>query len=85
MRPRKLLHRIRAGNHDNVRFNDLQALMTACGYELGRVSGSHHIYVHRTLPSRLSLQEVRGQAKSYQVRQLLYELDRYDLTVEEDR
>lgn len=85
MRPRKLLHRIRAGNYDNVRFSDLQALLIACGYELDRVSGSHHIYVHRTLPSRMSLQEVRGQAKPYQVRQLLYDVERYDLTVKEDR
>ena len=85
MRPRKLLHRMRAGNHDNVRFGDLQALMAACGYELDRVSGSHHIYVHKNLPSRLSFQEVRGQAKAYQVRQSLDELDGYDLTVEDDR
>ena len=85
MRPRKLLHRLRTGNHENVRFRDLQGLMAACGYELDRVSGSHHIYVHPRLGSRVNLQQVRGEAQPYQVRQLLDELDRYDLRVEEDR
>ena len=85
MRPRKLLRRLYEGNHANVRFRDLQALLAACGFELDRVAGSHHIYVHASVRVRLNVQEVRGQAKPYQLRQVLELLDRYDLRVEEDR
>jgi predicted RNA binding protein YcfA (HicA-like mRNA interferase family) len=46
MRPRKLLQRLRAGDLGNVRFRDLQRLLNVCGFELDRVAGSHHIYVH---------------------------------------
>ena len=66
----------------NVRFQDLHGLLVASGLELDRISGSHHIYVHAAVRGRLSLQEVGGQAKPYQVLEVL---DRYDLGVKEDR
>ena len=55
----------------NLRFAELCFLAEAFGYRLDRVSGSHHIYRHR-LGLSLNLQPDRnGQAKFYQVRQLL--------------
>lgn len=66
-----------------MRFRDLQRLVEACGFELDRVSGGHHIYVHVRAGVILNLQEVRGQAKPYQVRQLLRLFERYDLVPEE--
>lgn len=83
MQPRKLLSRLRTGNVANVKFGDLQTLVEACGFELDRVTGSHHIYRHPDIPVRLNLQNVRGQAKPYQVRQILRTLERYDLVPED--
>jgi predicted RNA binding protein YcfA (HicA-like mRNA interferase family) len=83
MRPRKLLQRIAAGGHANVRFADLQRLAEACGFELQRVAGSHHIYVHAEIDAVLNLQDARGQAKPYQVRQFLRIVERYDLRPED--
>lgn len=83
MRPAKLLDRLRAGHHANIKFSDVQRLVGTCGFELDRVVGSHHIYVHGEENVNLNLQEVGGQAKPYQVRQLLRLLDRYDLIPEE--
>ncbi len=79
MRPWKLLRRIAGGNYANVRFVDLTRLVEACGFELVRVSGSHHIFAHADIPSLINLQEVGGTAKPYQVRQVLRVLERYDL------
>lgn len=79
MRPAKLLRRIAAGDHANVRFADLTRLVEACGFELARVSGSHRIFAHPKIPSLLNLQEVAGMAKPYQVRQVHRLLERYDL------
>jgi predicted RNA binding protein YcfA (HicA-like mRNA interferase family) len=83
MRPRKLLARLRAGDHGNVRFRDLQRLLDVCGFELDRVTGSHHIYVHPKCAITLNLQDVKGDAKPYQIRQFIRLAERYDLLPED--
>ena len=44
----------------------------------------HHIYVHADVPELVSLQNVNGQAKPYQVKQLLRLIERYNLQMEEE-
>ena len=53
-----------------VPFRDLQHLLGRLGFELDRVSGSHHIYVHPNVPRPLNVQPIGKDAKPYQVRQL---------------
>lgn len=62
----------------------MRALVEAHGFDLVRVAGSHHLYAHREHPVMLNLQEVRGQAKPYQVRQFLELRQRYALGIDED-
>ncbi len=69
----------------NVRFADLCRLVEALGFELRRVSGSHHVFTHPQIPELINLQDVRGQAKPYQIRQLMRLVERYDLTLEADQ
>ena len=66
----------------NVAFADLRSLVEDLGFELRRVSGSHHIFAHPDIPELLNLQDAQGQAKPYQVRQLLRLIERYDLKLE---
>jgi predicted RNA binding protein YcfA (HicA-like mRNA interferase family) len=68
----------------NVRFADFQDLVEGLGFELRRTSGSHHIYAHRDLPELVNLQNVGGQAKPYQVRQVLRLVERYGLQLKDD-
>jgi hypothetical protein len=84
MDPRRLLARLARGDVANVSFPDLRRLVEMFGFELRRTSGSHHIFVHPEVPELLNLQEVRGQAKPYQVRQFLRLVERYALRLEED-
>ena len=63
----------------------MRRLVEAFGFELSRTSGSHHIFSHPEAPELLNLQEVRGQAKPYQIRQFLRLVERYALTMEERR
>lgn len=81
MGPRKLLQRLRDGHFTNVRFRDMRRLVEALGFELQRVSGSHHVFAHPDLQGFLNLQEVEGEAKPYQIRQLLRLVDRYSLNL----
>jgi predicted RNA binding protein YcfA (HicA-like mRNA interferase family) len=80
--PRDLLQRLARGELRNVRFADAQRLVEALGFELDRVRGSHHIYRHPALQQRINLQPLRGQAKPYQMRQLLELVERYDLKLD---
>ena len=79
MNRRRLLRRLSQGALRNVRFEDVAGLAEGFGFKLSRVKGSHHIFTHPAIPGLLNLQEVGGQAKPYQIRQLLRLVERYNL------
>jgi hypothetical protein len=80
--PKLLAKAIRS--NQNLRFAELTALAEAFGFELDRIVGSHHIYRHGQIREILNLQDVRGKAKAYQVRQLLDLVEEYNLTLGDD-
>lgn len=80
---RQLLRRLLSGSR-NVSFDDLVNLAQGFGLRLARGSGSHHIFRHPEAPARLNLQERHGEAKPYQVSQLLKLVERYGLELEDD-
>ncbi len=80
VRPEKLFERLAAGSFRNVSFSDLCRLTEALGFRLDRARGSHHIYIHRELSIRLNLQDRHGEAKPYQIRQLLAFVEEFNLT-----
>lgn len=83
MSPRKLFGRLVRGSVRNVAFEDMRRLIEAFGFELKRVSGSHHIFAHPKISELVNLQNVDGQAKPYQIRQFLKLVERYALSLEE--
>ena len=83
MNRKKFLRKL-VESQTNVRFADVVWLAEGLGFHLSRVSGGHHIYAHRSLPAQLNLQNVNGQAKPYQIKQLLKLIEQYDLTVGEE-
>lgn len=80
MNPRKLLLKALQSPHD-LRFAEACGLAEAFGFRLSRIGGSHHVYVHPGTPELLNLQEVRGQAKAYQIRPLLRLVERHNLEI----
>jgi len=54
----------------NLRFTDLCKLAEMTGFVFDRAAGSHRIYKH-TAGMMMNFQDVNGQAKPYQVKQLL--------------
>jgi predicted RNA binding protein YcfA (HicA-like mRNA interferase family) len=74
--------RLHDGETRNVNFDEFRRLVEAFGFELRRVSGSHHIYRHVSVPRPLSLQPRAGEAKPYQIRQFLEIVEQYGLTME---
>jgi len=82
MKPKKILSRA-LSNPAGLRFTDARRLAEAFGFEHRRTSGSHFIFTHPGIPELINLQNVKGQAKVYQVRQLLKLVERYNLQLEE--
>ena len=85
MRRRRLLQRLSEGNVNNVRFRDFLSLIEGFGFSFERISGSHHIYSHLLVPGAISLQNVNGQAKPYQIKQFLRMVEKYSLQLGNSR
>jgi len=84
MKRRKLLQKA-LSSPKNVRFNQMVMLVEAFGFRLSRVKGSHHIFVHPKVQELVNLQNVGGKAKPYQIRQFLRLVERYNLTMEDEK
>jgi hypothetical protein len=83
MKRRKLLQKVLSGS-GNVCFAELVAVAEAFGFRMARIRGSHHIFTHEAIPELLNLQDYKGKAKSYQIRQFLALVEQYDLEMEEE-
>lgn len=77
----KLLRKI-LNNPKDVSFAHMGKMVESFGFELCRISGSHHIFSHPALSELVNLQNVNGKAKSYQVKQFIALIEKYDLQVE---
>jgi len=78
MNNRKLLKKA-AANPKGLRFGELTVLVEAFGFRLARTSGSHHIFEHPQVPELVNIQDRKGKAKAYQVRQFLDLVERNNL------
>ena len=85
MNRRRLIRRLRQGHLQNVSFAELCDLASGFGFRCDRVTGSHQVWLHRELGLLLSLQPRGGEAKPYQLRELLKLVERYNLRLEEKR
>lgn len=84
MNRKRLLRRLSQGALQNVKFAEARDLVEAFGFQLARTRGSHHIFTRSGVPELISLQNVRGEAKPYQLRQFLRLVERYNLVLEEE-
>jgi len=83
MKRRKLLQKILGGSK-NIRFAEMVSLVEGFGFKLSRTDGSHHIFALPDIPELVNLQDVNGQAKSYQIRQFLKLVEKHNLKLEDE-
>jgi len=81
MNKQKLLRRALAGSR-NIRFGELVALIQAFGFHLARIRGSHHIFEHPEVQELVNIQNWKGKAKPYQVRQFVQLVEQYHLQMD---
>ena len=85
MTPVRLLARILRGDVGNVAFVDLVRLIEALGFHEIGGRGSHRVFVRADVAELVNLQEERGEAKRYPVRQVATLVRLHDLTLEKRR
>jgi len=83
MKRRKLLQKI-IGSAKNIRFEEMVNLVKGFGFKLSRTDGSHHIFARPDIPELVNLQDVKGQAKPYQIRQFLKLVEKHNLRLEDE-
>lgn len=83
MKKAKLLRRLLSGSK-NISFSDAVIIAKAFGFYLDRINGSHHIFVHLEIPELVNLQNNKGKAVPYQIKQLLQLIERYNLQMENE-
>ena len=59
-------------------------LVEAFGFKLDRISGSHHIFKHPNVNDIVNIQNRRGKAQPYQIRQFLAIVEENSLKLEEE-
>lgn len=78
MNKEKILKKILSGTA-NVKFKEITGLAEAFGFSLSRIKGSHHIFTHPKIPELINLQNVKGNAKPYQINQFINLIEKYNL------
>ena len=74
----KLLLKLQSKQFQNWSFSDFQLLLKHLGFSLSRIKGSHHIYTHPNMILPFPIQPIHGQAKSYQLKQILEWMEKRD-------
>ena len=69
-------------NPANVRFGTIYKAAELFGFRFRGGKGSHRIFVRAGIREMLTFQEVKGKAKSYQVRQFVRIIEKYNLLEE---
>lgn len=81
----KLYKEVCSGTMDkNIKFSELQKLLTALGFVLSRVCGDHFIYTKDGIDEIINIQPDKGdssKAKSVQVKQIRNLIKKYGMEV----
>ena len=83
MNKHKLLKKVLSGSK-NIRFGEMVTLVEAFGFQRMRMRGSHHIFERPEVPEIVNLQDRKGKAIPYQIKQFLELIEQYNIQLGED-
>ncbi len=81
MNRRKIYEELKK-NPKNVRFEDFCKALKAFGFKYRGGRGSHRVFVKEGIREILTIQHVKCRVKSYQVKQFLKIIEKYNLLEE---
>ncbi len=77
---KKLLLKILSGSK-NISFSEVSNLLISLGFSLERIQGSHHIFYHHEIQQLVNIQNVNGQVKPYQLKQIIRIIEKFNLKI----
>jgi len=84
---KKLYEKVCSGGADkNIKFKELQHLLIVLGFVLDRIEGDHFIYWKEGIPEIINIQPDKrdsSKAKSVQVKQVRFIIEKYKMEVEQ--
>jgi len=78
----QLLQAARPGQ--TLRYHELKQILEHFGFRLAIMNRLHNIFVHEALPELLNVQNINGQVKPFQVRQVIQLLYKYQLQAQDE-
>ena len=78
MNKKKVLLKL-INNPVNVKFQDFVLIVYAFGFVLVRTKGSHNIFLNKEINEIINIQNYKGEAKPYQIKQFLSLVEKYNL------
>ena len=78
MNKKKVLLKL-INNPANVKFQDFVLIVDAFGFVPARTKGSHNIFLNKEINEIINIQNYKGEAKPYQIKQFLSLVEKYNL------
>ena len=82
MNKKKVLLKL-VNNPVNVKFQDFVLIVDAFGFVLVRAKGSHNIFLNKEINEIINIQNYKGEAKPYQIKQFLSLVEKYNLKMDD--
>lgn len=77
---KKIYNAITSGKSaNNINFTDFRNLIIDLGFTFKNQEGSHVVYYHYGINEIMNIQDKKGKAKDYQVRQLRKIINKHNL------
>lgn len=68
---------------NGAKYNEFVYIVESFGFINSRTEGSHTIFKNSKVSEIINIQNVNGEAKSYQIKQFLSLVEKYNLEMEE--
>ena len=78
MNKKKVLLKL-INNPENVKFQDFVLIVGAFRFVPARTKGSHNIFLNKEINEIINIQNYKGEAKPYQIKQFLSLVEKYNL------
>ena len=82
MNKKKVLLKL-VNNPVNVKFQDFYLIVDAFVFVLVRAKGSHNIFLNKEINEIINIQNYKGEAKPYQIKQFLSLVEKYNLKMDD--
>ncbi len=77
-----LLKAARAGQ--KTRYNAFKSLMEGFGFRLASMNRLHNIFAHDKVPELINIQNINGEMKAFQVKQVINLIYKYQLRAKDE-